>query len=71
MGGVMIYYKNSLDLRERPDLENHVNTIVCEISIDKKKTILSVIYRKFGQSIACNLDQMCHKINEENAHLSW
>ena len=33
-GGVMIYYKNSLALRERPYLENQENTLVCELSID-------------------------------------
>ena len=36
-GGVMIYYKNYLALRVRPDLENQENTLVCEISVDKKK----------------------------------
>ena len=35
-GGVMIYYKTSLALRVRPDLENQQNTLVCEISVDKK-----------------------------------
>ena len=71
-GGVMIYYKNSLALRERPDLENQENTLVCEISVDKKKIIFSVIYRKFGQSktefdsFASNFDIMCKNINDEN-----
>ena len=65
-GGVMIYYKNYLALRERPDLENQENTLVCEISIDKKK--------KIGQSktefdsFASNFDEMCKKVNEENPH---
>ena len=36
-GGVMIYYKNSLALRVRTELENQKNTLVCEISVDKKK----------------------------------
>ena len=73
-GGVMIYYKNDLALRERPDLENQENTLVCEISIDKKKIFFSVIYRKLGQSktefdsFASNFDEMCKKVNEENPH---
>ena len=44
-GGVMIYYKSSLALRDRPDLENQEDTLVCEISVDKQKIIISVIYR--------------------------
>ena len=61
----MIYYKNYLALRERPDLENQENTLLCVISVDKKNIFFSVIYRKFDQSktefdsFASNLDEMC------------
>ena len=71
-GGVMIYYKNSLALRHRPDLENQTNTLVCEVSVDQKKIFVSVIYRKFGQTktefdtFALNLDLMCKNIKDEN-----
>ena len=41
-GGVMIYYKNSLVLCERPAIENQENTLVWEIS---------KIYWIFGQSV--------------------
>ena len=57
-GGVMIYYNNSLALRERPDLENQLNTLVCKISINNKKF----------DSFASNFDKMCKTINKENPH---
>ena len=71
-GGVMIYYKNSLALRHRPDLENQTNTLVCEVSVDQKKIFVSLTYRKFGQTktefdtFALNFDLMCKNINDEN-----
>ena len=70
----MIYYKHSLALRVRPDLENQQNTLVCEISVDKKKIFFSLIYRKCGQSktefdlFAFNFDRMCKNINGEIPH---
>ena len=33
----IVHLENDLTLRERPDLENQVNTLGCEISVDKKK----------------------------------
>ena len=49
-GGVMIYYKNDLAIKQRPDLQLHTNTLVVEIKIARKKVIFILAYRKFGQT---------------------
>ena len=46
----MIYYKNDLAVKHRPDLQLHDNTLSIEIKISRKKIIFIVAYRKFGQS---------------------
>ena len=47
MGGVMIYYKNDLAIKHRTDLQLHINTIVVEITISRKKDFL---YLPIGNS---------------------
>jgi len=47
-GGVMIYFKNDLGVKHRPDIQNHSNTLVIEISISRKKFFYVLVYRKHG-----------------------
>ena len=49
-GGVMIYYKNDLAIKQRTDLQLHTNTIVVEIKVGRKKVIFILAFRKFGQT---------------------
>lgn len=49
-GGVLLYYRESLAVRERPDLGTHSNMLVCEVTIDRRKIIISVTYRKHHDS---------------------
>ena len=50
-GGVLIYYKDHLPLRHCPNLENHPNMLVTELSFGRnKKVFFSVIYRKPNQT---------------------
>ena len=39
-GGIMIYYKNDLGVKHRPDIQNHSNTLVIEISISRKRFLM-------------------------------
>ena len=38
-GGVMFYHKDSLPVIRRPDLETQENSLVCEVSINKKQLL--------------------------------
>ena len=44
-GGVGLYYKNMLPLKQRRELEILQECLVCEICPDNKKLIFVVIYR--------------------------
>ena len=50
-GGVMFYHKESLPVIHRPDLETQENSLVCEISVNKKKIIVTVTYRRHHQQL--------------------
>ena len=75
-GGVMFYHKESLPVIHRPDLETQENSLVCEISINKKKIIVTVTYRRhhhgdddqLNSFINCFQD-MCNKITNINPYL--
>ena len=75
-GGVLLYYKNDLSVKNRPDLCQMSNTIVAEFSISKKKVFLVVSYRKPSQSAQdfttyCEqLDHIIEKINLENPFMT-
>ena len=45
-GGVMIYHKTDMAVKNRSDLTNHSNSIVLELSIARKKVFFIVAYRK-------------------------
>ena len=75
-GGVLLYYKNDLSVKNRPDLCPMTNTIVAEFSISKKKVFFVVSYRKPSQSAQdfntyCDqLDHTIEKINLENPFMT-
>ena len=50
-GGVLVYYKDSLIIKERPEFELNANQMVLEITIKKKKLFLSVNYRRHHKNI--------------------
>ena len=72
----MFYHKESLPVIRRPDLETQENSLVCEISINKKKIIVTVTYRRhhhgndnqLNSFINCFKD-MCNKITNTNPYL--
>ena len=75
-GGVMFYHKESLPVIHRPDLKTQDNSLVCEISVNKKKIIVTVTYRRhhhgnnnqLNSFINCFKD-MCNKITNTNPYL--
>ena len=50
-GGVMIYHKENMAVKNRSDLFDHKNTLVLELSIAKKKVFFILVYRKHGQTL--------------------
>ena len=75
-GGVLLYYKNDLSVKNRTDLCQMSNTIVAEFSISKKKIFVVVSYRKPSQSAQdftsyCEqLDNIIEKINLEKPFMT-
>ena len=68
-GGVMLYHKDSLPVIHRPELETQENSLVCEISINKKNIIVTVTYRRHHHGSETQLNsfincfkEMCNKI---------
>ena len=49
-GGVLIFHRADLGVKHRPDLQNHVNTLVLELSLSRTKVFFVLVYRKFGQT---------------------
>ena len=73
-GGVLLYHKDNLAIKPRPDLELHPNILVSEIIISKKKIFFTVIYRRSGQSpiefdtFIQKFDQICQLIINEKPY---
>jgi hypothetical protein len=73
-GGVVVYYKNDLAAANRHDLALPTNTVVLQLTIDRKKVFFVASYRKFGQSAQqydaymIALEQTLDKIASENPH---
>ena len=71
-GGVLIYHKIDLSVRNRPDLCLTLNTIVLELSISRKKLFFVCSYRRNGQtqqeytSYCEKIGEMLDKIDSEN-----
>ena len=71
-GGVLIYYRDNLAVRERTELQTFSNMLVCEILINNKKIILSVTYRQHHDS-SVELEtfmpkyrEMCNLVTSDN-----
>ncbi len=73
-GGVGLYYKDTLPLKQRRDLEILQECLVCELCFDNKKIFFVVIYRSPSQNreeFDHFLDQFEHlitNINQENPY---
>ena len=72
-GGVMIYYKNDLGVKHRPDIQNHSNTLVIEISISRKKLFYVLAYRQHGtpdqfKIFMSKLEDTMNQIDLENPY---
>ena len=71
-GGILLYHKVSLAVRERPDLVTSSNMLVREVTINKNKIIISVTYRKHYNSITeldafmAKYKAMCNLVTVEN-----
>ena len=49
-GGVALYIKNSIPKRQRSDMATLPESIVCELSLDRKKYFFVVLYRSPSQN---------------------
>ena len=73
-GGVCLYYKDYLPIKNRPDLTKLKETIVCEIKLKNKKIYYILSYRSPSQTLAADIESYCfelqatlNKINSEGA----
>ena len=73
-GGVLIYHKLDISVKNRPDLCNLQNTIVLELSIARKILFFVLSYRKFGQThkefdtFSTNFSELMSKIKAESPY---
>ena len=67
-GGTLLYCKENLAIRERKDLETFSNMLVCEVTVNKNKIIISVTYRKHHatkndlETFMDRYKKMCHLV---------
>ena len=50
-GGVCVYYKEHLPLRVRNELSFLPECLICEVKVNKKKCILTGLYRSLSQTV--------------------
>ena len=73
-GGVLIWHKIGLAVKNRADIFDHSNTLVLELSISRKRIFYILCYRKFNQtndemnSFFEKLDCALQKIKAENPY---
>ena len=73
-GGVVIYHKDDMAVKNRKDLNKKQNCLVLELSISRKKVFFILAYRKFGQTkeqfdtFIENFDSLLDEIEDENPH---
>ena len=73
-GGVVVYHKNDLAAVNRHDLAFPTNTVVLQLTIDRKKIFFIASYRKCGQTpeqyttYKLALEQTLEKTSTENPH---
>ena len=59
----MLYYWNDLAAKHRPDIQLHSNTLVLQINFGRKKVLVILAYRKFGQN-SHEFNVFQEKVNE-------
>ena len=75
-GGVMLYFKETMALKECVELENHPNFLVTEITFGRKKVFFTLIYRKFGQTFeefenfSNKFTELCNAIKLKKPYMS-
>ena len=73
-GGVALYIKNSIPKRERSDMATLPESIVCELSLDRKKYFFVVLYRSPSQNhqefsdFMNNFELMVSKMSAEDPY---
>ena len=58
-GGILVYYRESLAIIERPDIEHNENQLILQLTIQKKKIFLTVNYRRHHQ----NMEELSNYMN--------
>lgn len=61
-GGVCLYYKDYLPIKNRPELTTLNETIVCEIKLKSKKIFFILSYRSPSLSLAGDIDTYCNSL---------
>ena len=73
-GGVGLYVKDSLPKKERPDIATLLESIVCELNLDRKKYFFVVVYRSPSQdqqefdNFMNNFELMLSKMSAEEPY---
>ena len=71
-GGVVLYYREDLPIKSRPDLATLPETIVAEIKLNRKKIFLILSYRHPNIPMAdfknyvSSLEEILERVNKEN-----
>ena len=50
-GGILVYCKDSLAIRDRPDMEHNPNQLILQLTMERKKIFLTVNYRRHHHDI--------------------
>ena len=62
-GGVRVYFKENLPVKRRKDLEILQETVICEISLGRKKVFFVALYRSPNQSNE-DFEEFYHKLQD-------
>ena len=72
---IIIYHNDRLPVQHRPDLQTHDNTVVCQVTLDKKKLslllpyIASITLLNTSLSHLCKRSKICARKYEQRAHI--
>ena len=61
-GGVCLYYKDYVPIKNRPELTTLEETLVCEIKLKNKKVFFILSYRTPSQHLVTDIDTYCAKL---------
>ena len=62
-GGVCVYFKENLPIKRRKDFEILLETVICEISLGRKKVFFVALYRSPNQSNE-DFEEVYHKLQD-------